>query len=203
MSNKSTMTASAAVTNLNHIEEMSPIQDPWLSALDAKTVVFYAKPLISKWLKVYKTPAMIMLNGVNLLPWQKRIKPRSVELHLHGETELMVLMARDVFSVDLETILSHLKEGGAFLWVTQNRHADWPQLSQWLEDHNITDLFAVGFHPKGAIAWWPFDSSLLVWLGYLLDCIAPFFPGRRQASLRFGRYWLIRGFKRYDRTELH
>ena len=61
------------------------------------------------------------------------------------------------------------------LIVTQNQWEQWPQWQEGLTAETLADLFAVGFHPKGAVAWWPFDGPISNKLGHIVEGILAFF----------------------------
>lgn len=187
----------------------------WLSALSEKTMAFYLRPLVNKWLKTFKTPSVLMISdrALDLSFWQKRLKAHTIhqtscEEALQQFSEQPVLWDLIVFlhpnpaEEILTSVLQRLRKGGAFLWLTTNRSSEWSQWETFLESHDITQLFPVGFHPKGAVSWWPFEQGVFNTIGQVADILASFFPGRYEVALRCGRYWIIRGLKRDDITLL-
>lgn len=190
--------------------------DSWLQQLHPKTLVFYAYPLLAKWLKTFKYPETLIISQqpTDTRLWEKRLKTRSITwmnfervLSFHGENPdrtwpLILWIDRNIDPEHIEALSPLLQKGGALLMVTQNLQPRWDTLQKTLEAQDITQLYPVGFHPQGAVAWWPASAPWLLGPGKLLDVLAAFFPGRYELGLRFGQCWMVRGFKRDDVTHL-
>lgn len=194
------------------------IAEDWIKQFRLKTVVFYAYPLVAKWLKAFKSHNMAIVGGPQEQDdpaWQRQFKSSGIT-QLTWEDAGQPTKMPDPETVDclvvfhprltpetLALLLPLLRKGGALLVITQNLFEQWATWQAFLEEEHIVDPFPVGFHPQGAIAWWPLMSSAWRWPGVVLDAVAPFFPGRYPAALRWGKCWMFRGFKRDEKLVFH
>lgn len=187
-----------------------------LEKLAGQTLAFYAKPLLGRWLKTFKQPGVLVLSDcqpelaplgkklrtaeIQWLPWNTLENPAGSHLE---KTDLVIALDPEVETQRLSQVLALIKPGGALLLVSGNLSRAWQDLQAFLTTQNMADAFPVGFHPRGAVAWWPFVSQgPLLWLGKLVEGIMCFFPGRYELGLRFGQCWMIRALKRDDITIL-
>lgn len=197
--------------------------DPWLQRLHQPTVVFYAKPLIGKWLRTFKNPLTVLISdhSVASAPWEKKLKPQSLSWvplsiatkpdpntlgkpDFWGQVDCMIVQAQVLSASDVERLLEGLKPGGAFVWISQNQSAQWDALQAQFEQQGLLDPFAMGFHPRGAACFWPqwLSSPPFLWLGILINELWTFVPGRSQAAFAIAPYWALKAIKRNDQTIL-
>lgn len=187
----------------------------WLSQLNPKTVLFYMVPLLGKWRKVFKTPRVGLIIEQRLNPnlWQKKLKATQVDQvpfeaaarmaqSNQPHWDLMIVFQETPHPEALASIIPLLEKNGALILVSRNLAQSWPQWTKALDDMDMAQIFPVGFHPQGAVAWWPLQTPWLLWLGKLIDNLAAFFPGRYQASLRYGQSWITKAIRREDITIL-
>lgn len=193
-----------------------PIGKPSRNVFSEKTLAFYIKPLLSKWLRTFKSPRVLLVSAypLTLAVWRKTLKTPTVHWmpyalegnpDFHDEKadwELVVLITDMLSEAAVAAFEKRLIPGGALVVVSANQHAHWETWQAFLDDLGFTLHYPVGFHPQGAVAWWPWEASWLLWLGKLVDMLVPFFPGRYETGLRWGRCWAIRSLKRDDRTLL-
>lgn len=184
----------------------------WLMVLTDKTALFYIKPFIAKWLKTFKSPSVLVIsdNPVNKSLWQKILKAQEIEQQpitspLPTEQyDAVILLASNASETLMTQSIQALKPMGAWVLITENQFAYW-QKESWqvrLESWGLNQLFYAGFHPQGAVSWWPIGPSWWAVIGIIIENLAVFIPGKPQLAERLGPCWIIRGFKRYDATQL-
>ena len=154
---------------------MSPTgsSEAWLQGLNAPTLVFYMKPLIQKWLKTFPSPTVLVVceGLVADLPEQltQKLKAKDVQWETPAEAsrrlseqsmsvDLLILFQPQMTPEEFFQLAPILKKGGAFVGVTCNIYQHWTAWQTHLEAENISQLFPMGFHPRGAISWWPWLS---------------------------------------------
>jgi hypothetical protein len=213
------MTTASMISGNSRIQESysGTAEVKWLTQLKAKTLLFYLKPLVSKWLKTFKAPEILIISEqpLDTQLWEKRMKTNSITWmnfeeatqnlpqDLENKTwQMVVMLHKRITQADVAHILPKLQKGGALLLVSENMSTQWKNWESFLEGQSISQTYPVGFHPNGAVAWWPTYTVLLDWLGIIIDSLVAFAPGRYEAALRWGKCWIIRGFKRDDVTLL-
>lgn len=187
--------------------------EAFFKSLSSKVLLFYAAPLVQKWLRTFKNNTVLIIadEPIDLSGFEKRFKATQIEQvkfdaladMQHAQTaqwDIILCLHPEPAASWIEPVLALLKPGGAFLLASRNLKAQWSGLKDFFLDEGLLDLYRVGFHPKGAIAWWPMGMSWLLPFGKLIDALSMFFPGRYELGLNLGHCWMIRGFKRNDVT---
>ncbi len=191
------------------------VEQDWFKRQSSKVLIFYGYPLIRKWTKTFKSPSLLVIceKPIDLTPWQKQFKARSTHWmplsdairqvgEDHGCYELVVVLQKELSQEEFLSLSALLCKGGAFLLYTRNLHQQWSAWQTFLDKADLVQLFPTGFHPTGAVAWWPFLHPWCASLGLVIEFLMTFFPGRYPLGLYWGKCWVVSGLKRDDITLL-
>ncbi|MCA9807287.1 MAG: hypothetical protein KC476_04960, partial [Cyanobacteria bacterium HKST-UBA06] len=149
---------------------------PWASTLDEGWLRFYIKPLLRKWAKDHPQSTFLLISetapqAVEQNDWhrwqgittkQTRFEWASTaDLPLittshHEPVDGLILVHSDP-TPELLTCLcqQRLAEGGVLVVVCPNQWAKNPLWQAYFNEPTFAKPFQMGFHPNGALAFWP------------------------------------------------
>lgn len=191
----------------------------WAEQLDAAWVLFYLKPLLKKWIKSQiaskvsrkqqlrvgvACPARPkFITQLQALPFKAvTLCPVTPLSESPSPTTLdgLILIESDPRTLltpqRVTSLIQRLEPGGVLVVICPNPRLSLPTWLETLEGERLKNRFIMGFHPQGALAFWPVGlPGWLNGLGVLLQELACLFPGRVEYSRHYAPNWIVTAYR--------